>query len=387
MVSFLVFLAGVPLGLAATPDPATVTATADWRVLETAHLRVHAPAALAGLAAYAAQEETAVVALLDFFGGPLSGKVDLYAWADESEAARVLGKPLAFAVPSSLTIHTSPRHTPGHELTHIVVGDRFPGRWNRFIGEGTAVLFDQTRRDRLAMARDVVKAGGVTGTVRDAWSTSAGEEAWFYPIAGAFAERLLARGGKDKFLALLAEPSLDGARRVYGADLESWIDGFQVDVGMTPNPTLDALRARARARMAADKQRFNASELTEIEALYKQGSMKSDAGIAAYKDLVARFPASNRAGCAMLYVARTAKGAEREAGLRRAFADFDDTWYGDGTRVGAYARTLLALQLAADGKVDEAKVLAAQVAATDPDAVDHNGFSLVSQLRDAGLVP
>ena len=231
-------------------------------MLETAHLRVHAPAALAGLAAYAAQEETAVVALLDFFGGPLSGKVDLYAWADESEAARVLGKPLAFAVPSSLTIHTPPRHTPGHELTHIVVGDRFPGRWNRFIGEGTAVLFDQTRRDRLAMARDVVKAGGVTGTVRDAWSTSAGEEAWFYPIAGAFAERLLARGGKDKFLALLAEPSLDGARRVYGADLE-WTRIMQSRLG-----ELDSTRA---CTIWGTQQKLSAPHAALINGTQVQG--------------------------------------------------------------------------------------------------------------------
>lgn len=381
MSGFLLLLAST-FAADAAPDPAAVaSATATWRLVETGHLRVRAPGSV-DLDAYARQEEEAVRALLDFFGGPLSGKIEVYAWTDEAEALRVLGQPLAFAVPSALTVHTSPTHTPGHELTHIVLGDRFPGRWNRFVGEGSAVAFDLTGRDRLTLAREAVK-GAPTGSVRDAWTTGAGDEAWFYPIAGAFADRL-AHADKAKFLALLADPTYEGARKVYGAELDRLIDTFQADIG--PNPSPDALRARARARMLADKERFTPEQLAEIEGLYKRGDRKTEAGRAALAEIVTRFPASNRAGCAMLYLARAAQGAEQDTLLRRAFTEFDDTWYGDGTRVGAYARTLLALRMAKAGKNDEARELAAQVAASDPDAIDHGGGSLMAQLRQAGLV-
>jgi hypothetical protein len=374
----------------AGPDPAAVaTATASWRVTDTAHLHIHAPTSTPSpeLDAYARQEEAALVSLMDFFGGPLTGKVDLYLWSDEAEAQRVLGQALAFAVPSSLTVHTSAKHTPGHELTHIVVGDRFPGRWSRFIGEGTAVAFDQTHRAVDTEAAAAVRTEKLSTPIREVWTSSAGNDAYFYPVAGAFVSMLVDKGGKERFLKLLEEPSYEGARRVYGADLDGWIDAFQVKIGLTPDPALEALRARAKARMELDRQRFGAADLTEIDALYKKGSMKTAEGLKAYADLVERYPTSNRAGCSMMYLAQVAKGADREAKLRRVIADFDDAWYGDGTRAGAYARTLLALQLAADGRVDEAKALAAEVAASDPDGVDHGGASLVSQLRSKGLLP
>lgn len=375
--------------LAAGPEPdALAAATAGWSTVETDHLRIHAPPTMSGEAreAYARQEEAAVVALLDWFGGTLGQKVELYAWADEAEAARVLGKPLAFANPAALVVHTSPTRSPGHELAHVVVGNRFPGRWSRFVGEGTAVAFDQTGRDLLAEAKVAVRDRRLSTSVREVWSSGTADEAMFYPVAGAFVARLIDRGGKERFLALLEDPSYEGASRLYGDELQGWIDQFQVEVGLSPNPTLAALRARAQARMAEDRRRLEPAVRAEIEALYGRGSMKTEVGRAAYAELVERFPGANRAGCALLYLARVATGAEREAKLRRAIAEYADSWYGDGTQVGSYARTLLALHLAHEGRWDEARTLAAEVAATEPDAVDHEGASLAAALRRAGLL-
>ena len=106
----------------------------------------------------------------------------------------------------------------------------------------------------------------------------------------------------------------------------------------------------------------------------------------AYATLIQRFAKSNRAGCAALYLARVATGDDQKAKLQQAIRDYNDAWYGDGTQVGPYARTLLALQLKKAGDIDGARRLAAEVATYTPDAVEHQGRSLVESLRAAGLL-
>jgi hypothetical protein len=80
-------------------------------------------------------------------------------------------------------------------------------------------------------------------------------------------------------------------------------------------------------------------------------------------------------------------GVERAQDLTRAIQDYGDCWYGDGTQVGPYARTLLAMDYAASGRMDEARALAQEVAGNTPDAVEHSGRSLVTELRAKGLLP
>ncbi len=362
-----------------------------WTRLETANFRFRFPpdTDVREPAAFAADQEAVLTELLSWFGGGLSGKVDFFVWNDDGQARPFLGRPLAFAVPESRLVHTSPRHTRGHELTHIVVGDVLkPAFSSRFIGEGTAVVFDQSGRDlheaataalRAPMARPVSVVG--------LWGLDEGEDAVLYPLAGAFVARLIEDGGKDRFLALLRAPSWQHANELYGGDLGRIVSTFDQEVGINPHAeTLAGLRLRARERMARDKALFSAAEMAEIESLYKRGTMKTEDGRRAYTELVQRFPRSNRAGCAALYLARTATGTERLTKIEQAITDFNDTWYGDGTNVGAYARTLLAIQLAEAGRSADARRLATEVASNSPDAIDHRGASLVADLRQRGLL-
>lgn len=55
--------------------------------------------------------------------------------------------------------------------------------------------------------------------------------------------------------------------------------------------------------------------------------------------VVRTYPKSNRAGSAMLYLARLSSGEQREAYLKKAIKDHGDTWYGNGVQVGALARS------------------------------------------------
>lgn len=310
-----------------------------WTTLESTRLRFHFPpdSSVKHRDGYAREHEAALGELLSWFGGDLSGKVDFFVWNDDAQAQPVLGRALAFAVPDSLLVHTSPGHTRGHELTHIVVGDLLkPTASSRFIGEGTAVALDRAGRDLPAEATAAVRAAGSKPvSVIGLWGLEDGDDAVIYPVGGAFVTRLIADGGKERFLALLRAPTLARAREIYGADLDTIVTTFDKQVGIDPAAeTLAGLRLRARDRMSKDKAIYSPAELAEIESIYKRGSMKTDDGRKAYADLVLRFPKSNRAGCAALYLARVASGADRTAKLERAAAEFDDTWYGDGTQVG-----------------------------------------------------
>lgn len=371
----------------ATPPPGTEA----WVAHETAHLTVHFPpaSAVADPADFAADHERALAALLGELGGPLSGKVDVYVWNDDAQATGALGRPLAFAIPGERVVHTGPGHTLGHELAHVVVGDVVrPVQQRRFIGEGTAVAFDQSGRDLLAAARAAVRRTGARSiSVLALWEVENADEAVLYPVAGAFVQRLIATGGKERFLKLLRDQTPESARAIYGAEFDAMVKRFEDD--LAEDPVADAVAAQrvaAKARMAKDRDAFTSDELRAIEALYQRGSMKTAEGRAAYEELVRTWPKSNRAGCAQLYLARTARGAEREAALKRAFTEFDDTWYGDGTQVGPYARALLAIDYAEAGRTEEARALADEVATRSPDAVEHQGRSLVAALRAKGLL-
>ncbi len=153
-------------------------------------------------------------------------------------------------------------------------------------------------------------------------------------------------------------------------------------------PTLDALRAAAQARMQQDRQTFGAAQVKEIEDLYQTANkdLKAPGAKETLTQLVQKYPKSNRAGCAVLYLAQISTGSEREAYLKKAIADHSDARYGDGTQVGAFGRALLATYYANAGRAEEAQRVAAEVTKLFPGAVDHSGARLADTLRRMKLV-
>jgi hypothetical protein len=149
-----------------------------------------------------------------------------------------------------------------------------------------------------------------------------------------------------------------------------------------------ALRARAQERMRQDLAIYSREDLQKLEELYQSANrnLSSPDAKAILQRVVKEYPKSNRAGSAVLYLAQLSSGAEREAYLKAAIADHEDTWYGDGVQVGALARVQLAAFYAASGRGEEAQALAKEVIDRFPGAVDHNGRPLVEALRRLKLL-
>jgi hypothetical protein len=154
------------------------------------------------------------------------------------------------------------------------------------------------------------------------------------------------------------------------------------------DPTPEELRVAAQERMRQDLTTFSREQLRAIEELYQSANrdLRDPAAKGKLEQLVDKYPASNRTGCAVLYLAQLSEGSEREAYLRRAMRDHADTRYGDGAQVGALARVMLAGFLVNTGRLEEARTLAEETVTLFPGAIDHGGNRIADALRRMKLL-
>jgi hypothetical protein len=222
------------LGLAALYDA--------WTTFTSAHFHFRFSDRLAGLdrAGYARAHEDAYAAITAWFGGGPDRPIRFFVWADQEEATAAGMPQLGFARPELNIVHCRAEQTVGHEMTHVISWAALrPTRTVGLINEGTAVFHDRTGRDRLAGARAALatattEAGAPLPQVAlralwDDWSLLPGDVS--YALAGAWVERLVARGGRERFLEFFVDQTRAHAREVYGADLEDWIDEFEAELG------------------------------------------------------------------------------------------------------------------------------------------------------------
>lgn len=142
------------------------------------------------------------------------------------------------------------------------------------------------------------------------------------------------------------------------------------------------LQAQARTRMQADLKTYSRKQLSEIEALYKSRGQKWKIKQKNLELLIAKFPKANRAGCAMLYLGRSNKGAIQEKKLKQAIEEYSDCFYGDGTQVGPYAKFCLAMAYLKSKKKVQAVALFNEIKTKFPDAINHRGRNLASIIKN-----
>jgi hypothetical protein len=97
--------------------------------------------------------------------------------------------------------------------------------------------------------------------------------------------------------------------------------------------------------------------------------------------MVKKFPGTDRAGCAALYLAQMSQGDDRAKYLQDCIDQYNDCFYGDGVQVGVYARFLLAEDYQSNGEAEKAKALFNEIKAKYPDAIDHGGNLLVDSIN------
>jgi len=138
----------------------------------------------------------------------------------------------------------------------------------------------------------------------------------------------------------------------------------------------------ARKRMRLDRTKYSRDELQEIEALYQVANKNwgTEEAQESLRKLVNKYDEANRTGCAVLYLGQMSSGSEQVDHLKTAIEKFGECFYGDGVRVGAYARYVLGETYLDEGKPKRAKELFDEIRNGFPDAIDHKGNSLVAIL-------
>jgi TolA-binding protein len=142
----------------------------------------------------------------------------------------------------------------------------------------------------------------------------------------------------------------------------------------------------ARQRMQKDTQTYSKEQLQAMETLYQAANknLKGENAKADLTKVVSDYGKSNRAGCALVYLGQISSGDEQVQYFKQAIDSYSDCFYGNGVQVGAYARLLLAVRYANDGKKDEALKLLDELAKDYPRSLDHKGQPLelsIGQLR------
>jgi len=213
---------------------------ADWVVRDAPHVEFRFSPAISDLDydAYAAAHESAYAFIAAWCGADEVRPIRYFVW-DSREDAKEASRNRDTCIPTPgfnratvSLVHVRRDQTIGHETAHVLsLRTLKPARISGLISEGLAVFLDMTKRDRMDTARATLRGheGPVTidALCRD-WGTF--PDTVSYPVAGAFVQMLVEKGGREKFLELFRDQTLARARAIYGADLDAWLDAFERDL-------------------------------------------------------------------------------------------------------------------------------------------------------------
>ncbi len=207
----------------------------QWSTFTTDHFEFRfSPRVEVDPAWYARSREEAFSIISAWFGGAPAGPIRYHVWADQAEATS-RGMPiLGFALAEQRVVHCRLAQSRGHEMTHVISHHALePTVLTGLINEGTAVFMDLNGTDRMADARRALGAAAdlpevAVAALWEDWSLLPTEVS--YAVAGAWVERLIERGGKERFMEFFREQDLAHARSVYGDELEDWLREFDADL-------------------------------------------------------------------------------------------------------------------------------------------------------------
>jgi beta-lactamase regulating signal transducer with metallopeptidase domain len=154
----------------------------------------------------------------------------------------------------------------------------------------------------------------------------------------------------------------------------------EMENSLPPAERQRAYRVKFDRRSDLDRQKYTPEQLVKAEEMMATADRQfgSAACIETLKQMVEKFPNANRAGCALLYLAQSTTGPESEKYFMDCIQKYDDCYYGDGVRVGAFARFCLANYYNATNEDKKAEALYKEIKDNYSDAIDHNGQLLIN---------
>lgn len=147
----------------------------------------------------------------------------------------------------------------------------------------------------------------------------------------------------------------------------------------------EANKRKAREHMARDSKEYKREEFAALEELYQKGNSnpRTPENQEILKQVVEKYPKSNRAGCAALYIGQFSKDAkESEKFLELAIKEYSDCFYLNGTSVGAFARYLLGTREKQAGHDTKAKNLFGEIRKDYATATSHSGKLIIEALPE-----
>jgi tetratricopeptide (TPR) repeat protein len=202
-----------------------------WITRETKHFIFHFQdtSIIRNLSLFIRNKETAFDSINNFFHAELPKKIDYFVWRDADMAGKLFNQPLAFTRAKFCLTHTDPNHTLGHEITHSISKYAVEiTHTSSLISEGVAVYFDQSHRDNITPLKQYAKTKNLEISVREIWkNNSMDDEGILYPLGGELVGRLIKKSGREKFMMLLSDQSLESAEKIYGPDLDQVISELE----------------------------------------------------------------------------------------------------------------------------------------------------------------
>ena len=195
----------------------------DWNIFETENIIFHYRKdenSKTDIDAFILSRENAFIKIQNFFNSKLHRKIDFYLWDSREEAFSVLNRHLGFAIGWYYLIHNAADQSIGHEITHIITHYINGAKSiSSLICEGAAVLFDQSSgRDNIKFAKLMMEKNNVTAVdIKALWENffilSSGIT---YSTAVVFAQNLLNKFGKEKYIEIIKTQTYDEVCSILG---------------------------------------------------------------------------------------------------------------------------------------------------------------------------
>jgi len=164
----------------------------------------------------------------------------------------------------------------------------------------------------------------------------------------------------------------------------------QLLINIIPTKSQAEQQARQRAyqerfdrRCDLDQKKYTKEQLAEAENMYAaaESKLRSPEFIESVNQMLQKFPGANRTGCLLLQLAQTTTGPESEKYFKDCIEKYNDCYYGDGVRVGAFARFWFANYYSKTGENEKAEALRKEIKDNYSDAIDHYGQFLINLIK------